>query len=129
MDIVTSNTVLASDAIKNRELFFRLLNLNVASNNLDEKYKSGPRECYKADIVYGSIANFQFDYLKDSFLGLQTRNSRSFENIILDEVDSMIIDNASHIAKLSSPFPGMESFKYIYIKIWSELLFVEKMIL
>jgi preprotein translocase subunit SecA len=38
--------------------------------------------------------------------------------IILDEVDSMSIDNASHTTKLSAPFPGMDELKPVYIKIW-----------
>ncbi|MDN3030001.1 MAG: hypothetical protein QMO91_01325 [Candidatus Tisiphia sp.] len=106
-----------------------LLSLSVTTNNLDENYKSGERECYKADIVYGCIGNFQFDYLKDSFLGLKTRADRPFESIVLDEVDSMIIDNASHIAKLSEQLPGMESLKYVYIKIWQELYKAEEAII
>jgi hypothetical protein len=121
VDVITSNPVLASDGIKDKKDFYSILNLSATTNNLDENYKSGERECYKADIVYGTIGNFQFDYLKDSFLGLKTRAYRSFESIILDEVDSMIIDNASHIAKLAGALPGMESFKYIYIKIWQKL--------
>lgn len=128
VDVITSNPVLAADGKKDRTLFFNLLNLTVATNNLNENYKSGPRECYKADIVYGSISNFQFDFLKDSFLTLSTRACRPFESIILDEVDSMIIDNASHMAKLSEAMPGMESLKYVYIKIWQELYKAEEKI-
>ncbi|AFC70032.1 preprotein translocase subunit SecA [Rickettsia amblyommatis] len=128
VDVITSNPVLASDGIKDKKLFYDLLNLNATTNNLDENYKSGERECYKSDIVYGSISNFQFDYLKDSFLGLGTRAGRAFESIILDEVDSMIIDNASHIAKLSGPLAGMESLKYVYIKIWQALYKAEEKI-
>ncbi|XP_053695325.1 uncharacterized protein LOC128742863 [Sabethes cyaneus] len=121
VDVVTSNPVLASDGVRDRRLFYRLLNLCVDTNNADENYKHGKRVCYEADIVYGSIGNFQFDFLRDSFLGLGTRAGRPFENIILDEVDSMIIDNASHIAKLSGSLPGMENLKYVYIKLWIEL--------
>jgi hypothetical protein len=129
VDVITSNPVLASDGIKDKKDFYSILNLSATTNNLDENYKSGERECYKTDIVYGTIGNFQFDYLKDSFLGLKTRADRSFESIILDEVDSMIIDNASHIAKLAGVLPGMESLKYIYIKIWQELHKAEEKII
>ncbi|XP_058803671.1 uncharacterized protein LOC131671332 [Phymastichus coffea] len=129
VDVITSNPVLAVDGVKDKQLFYNLLNLSVTTNNLDEDYKSGPRKCYVADIIYGSISNFQFDYLKDSFFNLKTRAERPFQSIILDEVDSMIIDNASHIAKLSEPFPGMENLKYIYIKIWQELHKAEKRII
>lgn len=121
VDIITSNEILASDGIDTKNIFYEILNLTVDTNNLDVNYRDGERKCYKADIVYGTIGNFQFDFLKDSFLGLSTRAGRKFDSIILDEVDSMIIDNASHIAKLSSPFPGMESLKYIYINIWMKL--------
>ncbi|XP_055523905.1 uncharacterized protein LOC129717778 [Wyeomyia smithii] len=128
VDVVTSNPVLASDGVRDRGLFYSLLNVRVETNNADDNYKHGKRACYEVDIVYGSIGNFQFDFLKDSFLGYGTRARRPFENIILDEVDSMIIDNASHIAKLSGSLPGMENLKYVYIKIWMELLKAEKII-
>lgn len=121
VDIITSNPVLAKDGIDDKINFYNLLNISASTNNLTENYTQGERICYKSDIVYGSISSFQFDYLKDSFLGLKTRSGREFGTIILDEVDSMIIDNASHIAKLSEPLPGMENLKYIYIKIWQEI--------
>ncbi|RZB41657.1 uncharacterized protein BDFB_010502, partial [Asbolus verrucosus] len=76
---------------------------------------------YSADVLYGTISNFQFDYLKDTFEGFNIRNERRFGQVILDEVDSMLVDNGGHIAKLASPYPGMESLRYIYIKIWQEL--------
>jgi hypothetical protein len=38
--------------------------------------------------------------------------------VVLDEVDSLIIDEGSNIAKLSGPFPGMESLRYVYLNIW-----------
>ncbi|XP_055522380.1 protein translocase subunit SecA-like [Wyeomyia smithii] len=128
VDVVTSNPVLAAEGVRDRKLFFDLLNVDVDTNNADEKYSHGKRACYEADIVYGSIGNFQFDYLRDSFMGLETRAGRTFENIMLDEVDSMIIDNASHIAKLSGPFPGMENLRYVYIKIWIELHKAEEIV-
>ncbi|XP_058825669.1 uncharacterized protein LOC131685754 [Topomyia yanbarensis] len=128
VDVVTSNPVLASEGVRDRQLFYKLLTLRAATNNADENYTRGKRTCYMADIVYGSIGSFQFDYLRDSFLGLGTRAKRPFGNIILDEVDSMIIDNASHIAKLSGSLPGMEYLKYVYIKIWMELYKAENRI-
>lgn len=121
VDVISSNPVLADEAVHEKEVFYALFGLSIDTNNVDANYQEGPRSCYKKNILYGTIGNFQFDYLKDSFLGLGTRGGREFHTIILDEVDSMIIDNASHIAKLSSPFPGMESLKYIYIKIWQAL--------
>lgn len=122
VDIITSNEVLAIEGINAKEQLFGVFDLTVRTNNADSKYISGVRDCYKADIVYGCITNYQFDYLKDYLFGIETRGGRKFQTVILDEVDSMILDNASHIAKLSSPFPGMESLKYVYINIWSQLV-------
>lgn len=54
---------------------------------------------------------------------------RQFGRVILDEVDNMLVDNGRHIAKISTPFPGMENLKYIYLEIWNELLIVESELL
>lgn len=125
VDIITSNDVLAEEGVRSKLNFYSLFGISVATNNNEHstrtKQTEGARACYTADVVYGSIGNFQFDYLKDSFLGQNTRAGRQFGTVILDEVDSMLVDNGSHIAKLASPFPGMESLRYIYIKIWQEI--------
>lgn len=128
VDIITSNPVLAEEGVKDKQNFYSVFNLTVTTNNNDTKYMLGPRECYKADILYGCISSFQFDYLRDSFEGLETRAERKFGTVILDEVDSMLIDNGGHIAKLSGPLPGMESLRYVYINIWKELAKVESQI-
>ena len=62
---------------------------------------------------------------RDTAEGLGTFSGRQFGRVILDEVDNMLVDNGRHIAKISSPFPGMENLKYIYLRIWNELLIVE----
>lgn len=131
VDIITSNNVLAAEGVSRKEDFYSLFGLSVATNNPDTPSLPGLRSCYTADIVYGSIGNYQFDYLKDSFLGYGTRGKRELgaSVVILDEVDSMLIDNGRHIAKLAAPFPGMENFRYIYIKIWQELHRIEKELL
>lgn len=126
VDIITSNPVLAEEGVKEKKSFYAVFNLTAETNNNDPKYVSGPRECYKADILYGCISSFQFDYLRDSFERLQTRAERKFGSVILDEVDSMLIDNGGNIAKLSGPLPGMESLRYVYIKIWAELTKAEE---
>lgn len=122
VDVITSNQVLATEGATSRKDFYDLLGISVDCNNADENYKTGPRECYKADVVYGSIGNFQFDYLRDSFEGFGTRAERKFDTVLLDEVDSMLIDNGGYVAKLAGPFPGIEALKYVYLNIWQELI-------
>ena len=121
--VITSNEVLAADGVSNKKVFYDLLGITVAHNNADDKYLEGAKACYGQDIVYGSINNFQFDWLKDSFERLKTMGGLNFNQVwvMLDEIDSLLIDQGGNIAKLSGPFPGMESLRYAYINIWVAL--------
>ena len=64
IDVITSNAVLAQEGVDSRKLFYSIFNISIATNVPDKTYSQGPRKCYLADIVYGSISDFQFDYLR-----------------------------------------------------------------
>ncbi|XP_068902504.1 uncharacterized protein [Tenebrio molitor] len=121
VDVITSNPILAASGVDETRTFYSAFGLTVSTNNPVENDRSDFKIGYTADVLYGTISNFQFDYLKDIFEGFSIRHERRFGQVILDEVDSMLVDNGGHIAKLASPYPGMESLRYIYIKIWQEL--------
>jgi preprotein translocase subunit SecA len=121
VDVITSNPILAASGVDETRTFYSAFGLTVSTNNPVENDRSDFKIGYTADVLYGTISNFQFDYLKDTFEGFNIRHERRFGQVILDEVDSMLVDNGGHIAKLASPYPGMESLRYIYIKIWQEL--------
>jgi preprotein translocase subunit SecA len=126
VDVITSNPIIAANGVDETKTFYSTFNLTVSTNNPEKSGTSDSKNCYTADVLYGTISNFQFDYLKDSFEGFNIRNERKFGQVILDEVDSMLVDNGGQIAKLASPHPGMESLRYIYIKIWQQLCTAEK---
>jgi len=132
VDVITSTEGLASESVHDRLNFFSLLGISIANNNNDDgvKYLDGPKKCYFADVVYGSISNFQFDYLLHHFDGLDTFGGRCIATswVVLDEIDSLLIDQGGNIAKISSPFPGMESLRYVYIAIWNELSTAETIV-
>ncbi len=53
------------------------------------------REAYAADITYGTNNEFGFDYLRDNMaLSLQDKSQRGQAYAIVDEVDSILIDEA-----------------------------------
>ena len=53
------------------------------------------KEAYNADITYGTNNEFGFDYLRDNMVyDLGQRNQRDFNFAIVDEVDSILIDEA-----------------------------------
>ncbi|EFA05253.1 uncharacterized protein LOC103313326 [Tribolium castaneum] len=118
IDVVTTSPVLASDGVDKNRDFYAVFGLTVGTTDTPGGYT--------ADVLYGSIASFQFDYLRESFEGLNVRNDRRFGLVILDEVDSLLVDNGGHIAKIATPYPGMESLRYVFIKIWAELAKAEE---
>ena len=120
IDIVTSSTLLASRDAVEKKAFYALFGISVSHND-DIHYLSGLKPCYTADIVYGAIANFQFDYLRHHYSDLNTLGTRQNAIAVVDEVDSMLIDEVSRIAMIASPFAGFEFFEGIYVALWHQL--------
>jgi len=62
------------------------------------------REAYLADITYGTNHEYGFDYLRDNMaLSLQDQVQRGFNFAILDEIDSILIDEARTPLIISQP--------------------------
>ncbi len=62
------------------------------------------QEAYKADIVYGTNNEFGFDYLRDNMaMGLGGVAQRALYYAIVDEVDSILIDEARTPLIISAP--------------------------
>ncbi|WP_038343518.1 preprotein translocase subunit SecA [Acinetobacter sp. A47] len=92
--VITVNDYLAQrDAELNRPLFeFLGLSIGViySMQMPDEK-----AQAYKADITYGTNNEFGFDYLRDNMVfSLQEKKQRGLSYAIIDEVDSILIDEA-----------------------------------
>jgi preprotein translocase subunit SecA len=61
----------------------------------DEPKPCSRREAYAADITYGTNNEFGFDYLRDNMaLRLTDKSQRGLSFAIIDEVDSILIDEA-----------------------------------
>ncbi|CAL4319890.1 Protein translocase subunit SecA [Buchnera aphidicola (Pterocallis alni)] len=92
--IVTMNNYLAKrDAKKNKILFNFLdmsVGLNTSINSIQEKKKA-----YLADITYGTSNEFCFDYLRDNMVShANQRVQRGLNYVLIDEIDSILIDEA-----------------------------------
>jgi preprotein translocase subunit SecA len=69
------------------------------------------KEAYLADITYGTNNEFGFDYLRDNMVyDLAQKVQRPFYYAIIDEVDSILIDEARTPLIISAP--DMESSKW-----------------
>ncbi|MBB1476757.1 preprotein translocase subunit SecA [Shewanella sp. SG41-3] len=92
--VITVNDYLATrDAENNRPLFEFLglsVGINIAGLGSFEK-----KEAYNADITYGTNNEFGFDYLRDNMaFSPQERVQRPLHYALIDEVDSILIDEA-----------------------------------
>ncbi len=92
--IVTVNDYLARrDAETNRPLF-EFLGMTVAFN-IPGMQQHDKRLAYAADITYGTNNEFGFDYLRDNMaFRPEDRVQRELNYAIVDEVDSILIDEA-----------------------------------
>lgn len=92
--IVTVNDYLATRDAEWMGKIYRFLGLTVGVNvhgmTDDEK-----RKAYDADITYGTNNEFGFDYLRDNLkVNLKDMVQRGLDFAIVDEVDSILIDEA-----------------------------------
>lgn len=111
--IVTVNDYLARrDAETNRPLF-EFLGMTVAYN-IPGMNPIDKRAAYTADITYGTNNEFGFDYLRDNMaFSPQERVQRGLNYAIVDEVDSILIDEARTPLIISG---AAEDSSELYIK-------------
>jgi preprotein translocase subunit SecA len=112
--VVTVNEYLAQRDSEWMGPVFRFLGLEVGviknAQTPDEK-----RAAYACDITYGTNNEFGFDYLRDNLaFRLEDRVQRKLSFAIVDEVDSILIDEARTPLIISGP---AEESTELYIKI------------
>jgi preprotein translocase subunit SecA len=101
--VVTVNDYLASrDAEWMGRLYgFLGMTTGIIVNGLDDTQR---RDAYAADITYGTNNEFGFDYLRDNMkYRLEDMVQRPFAFAIVDEVDSILIDEARTPLIISGP--------------------------
>jgi preprotein translocase subunit SecA len=101
--VVTVNDYLASrDAEWMGKLYgFLGLSVGVIKHGLNDKER---RNAYGSDITYGTANEFGFDYLRDNMkTELSRLVQRDYQFVIVDEVDSILIDEARTPLIISGP--------------------------
>jgi len=81
------------------------------------------KQAYEADITYGINSEFGFDYLRDN-MATQAEDlvQRGFHYAIIDEADSVLIDEARTPHIISAPYEEDTSKYYTYAKIVKQLV-------
>lgn len=127
VDVYTSSPVLAERDAKTWAPFYNLFNLSCDHNgDKGSGYTKGAKVCYNKNVVYGDTSQFQFDALRHDYSGLGTRGGRKYGFAIVDEVDSMFVDDSSKLARLSCTLPGMDLLQIVYHLMWHRLHDVQK---
>lgn len=101
--VVTVNDYLASRDADQMGRLYNWLGLTVGKilSNQDTEQK---RAAYAADITYGTNNEFGFDYLRDNMeYDVANRRQRPLHYAIVDEVDSILIDEARTPLIISGP--------------------------
>jgi preprotein translocase subunit SecA len=92
--IVTVNDYLANRDAEWMGKIYKFLGLTVGVN-LPHMEPADKRRAYAADITYGTNNEFGFDYLRDNMaMHVEERYQRGLPYAIVDEVDSILIDEA-----------------------------------
>jgi preprotein translocase subunit SecA len=91
---------------------------------LSELHSDERREQYLCDITWGTNSEFGFDYLRDNMAGTpEEMVQRGHYFAIVDEVDSVLIDEARTPLIISGPIPNSDYDSKIFeIKPWIEQL-------
>ncbi len=117
VQLVTVNDYLALRDASWMGHLYRYLGLTVGciQNSMDSAQR---REQYSCDITYGTNSEFGFDYLRDNGMAVQpeqvVQNGHNFA--IVDEVDSILIDEARTPLIISGPATVSTSAQYTALK-------------
>ncbi len=116
--IVTVNSYLAQRDAEWNERIFNFHGLRVDCVDRYEPNSEERRNAYRADITYGTNNEFGFDYLRDNMVVSKDQLvQRGHHFTIVDEVDSVLIDEARTPLIISGPVPqDNQNQKYSELK-------------
>ncbi|MBF0274553.1 MAG: preprotein translocase subunit SecA [Nitrospinae bacterium] len=119
--LVTVNDYLAKrDAEWMSKLYgFLGMSVGIIQNSMDDKER---QDAYNADITYGTNNEYGFDYLRDNMkFRKEDFVQRELHFAIVDEVDSILIDEARTPLIISGPSEGSTELYYTVNKIFPKL--------
>lgn len=122
--LVTVNDYLAKRDSAWMAPIFEFHGLRVDCIDYHQPNTEGRRQAYKADIVYGTNNEFGFDYLRDNMANTpEGLVQRELNFAIVDEVDSVLIDDARTPLIISGPVPQGDRQEFDALKPKVEKIF------
>jgi len=120
VDVVSSSSVLCQRDAEEWTNFYKFFGLT-ADTNTNKTQDKDRKECYQKDVVYGTIEAFAADHLRQTFEMKDVRPDRSYQCVIIDEVDSLLLDQGVQLTYLSSPMVCMQHLNIILAMIWGHV--------
>ncbi|XP_039677528.1 protein translocase subunit SecA-like [Perca fluviatilis] len=117
VDIMSSSSVLAERDLDEWRNFYKVLKISVSCNT--NKQDKDSKECYKCQVVYGTVEEFAGDWLRHHFHRMDIFGERTFQCAIVDEVDSLMLDKGLHVVYISSDMPALQHLNPLLALIWS----------
>ena len=115
--VVTVNDYLAKRDSEWMGTIYEFLGLTVDCIDKHEPNSQARRNAYLADITYGTNNEFGFDYLRDNMTGNpEELVQRKHHFAIVDEVDSVLIDDARTPLIISGPTPRGDHQEFDILK-------------
>jgi preprotein translocase subunit SecA len=115
--IVTVNDYLAKRDSEWMGVLYEFLGLKVDCIDKHDPNSEPRRQAYLADITFGTNNEFGFDYLRDNMTGNPEELVQRVHNYtIVDEVDSVLIDDARTPLIISGPTPQGEKHEFHELK-------------
>ncbi|KAF0129922.1 MAG: Preprotein translocase subunit SecA [Bacteroidetes bacterium] len=115
--VVTVNDYLAKRDSEWMGVLYNFLGLTVDCIDKHEPNSISRRKAYLSDITYGTNNEFGFDYLRDNMTGNPDELvQRKHHYAIVDEVDSVLIDDARTPLIISGPTPKGDHQEFDVLK-------------
>lgn len=119
--VITVNEYLSEIQMAELEVLYNFLGLTVGLN-LNAKNSTEKREAFQADITYTTNNELGFDYLRDNMVTYkQDRVLRGLNFTVIDEVDSILIDEARTPLIISGKAKERETY-YLQAHQFSKML-------
>ena len=115
--LVTVNDYLARRDSEWNGMLFNFLGLTVDCIDKHDPHTDARKNAYLADITYGTNNEFGFDYLRDNMVrAADEQVQRKLHFAMVDEVDSVLIDDARTPLIISGPVPKGEDQMFQELK-------------
>ena len=102
--LVTVNDYLATRDSEWMGQVYNFLGMSVGCINNHDPYGPGRKAAYDCDITYGTNNEYGFDYLRDNMkYSVEEMGQRGHAYAIIDEIDSILIDEARTPLVISGP--------------------------